>query len=103
MANSFIHVFSTDVARLGAHADQTADQHQTHVSRLMAETDQLGASFQCTAADLNQQGVMNAADRTKLHSIERGHNEGAGLQQSAHIIDGTISQSAHVMMQQLNV
>ncbi|MEV5961949.1 hypothetical protein AB0L70_09315 [Kribbella sp. NPDC051952] len=103
MAHSFIHVFSGDVSRLGTHADHTADQHQAHVGRYVSETDMLGSSFQCTAADINQQGVMNASDRTKLHSIERGRNEASGLYQSANLVDGAIGHTTQLMMQQLNL
>lgn len=103
MANPFIHVFAGDVARLGVDAHATADQHQAHVGRLMSETENLGASFQCTAANVNQQGVVNAADRIRAAVIERGRNEGDGLHTSSNLINGSIADSTHVMMAHLNV
>lgn len=103
MANPFIHVFAGDVAQLGQHAVDTAEQHRAHLTRMVSETENLQPSFQCTAADLNSQGVYNQVDYINPNLVVRGHTEGENLQQAANTIDGTISDTALLMQQQLNL
>jgi hypothetical protein len=103
MPNSSNHVYAGEVTKLGSQAHLAGDEQNRHLSRLLSETENLDGSFQCTAADVNRQGVQNAADRTNSTIIQRLQNTGDSLHTAGNVISGAIGDTTHVMMQQLNV